>query len=122
MAPEAMLAVRRMGEGSPNVALLAVTSPDRLHAGWTEAQRARREGRATSPSHIETLLGQLPAGAGLVTVLDGHPLTLSWLGGVRRHRIAALGVERFGQSADLPDLYRLCGIDADAIVAAARDL
>ena len=120
IAPEAMLAVRHLGEASPNVALLAVTSPDRLHAGWTAASRARREGRPAEPSHAETLLAQLPVGATLVTVIDGHPLTLSWLGSVRRHRTAALGVEHFGQSADLPDLYRLCGIDADAIVAAAR--
>jgi pyruvate dehydrogenase E1 component len=122
VAPEAMLAVRRMGESTPNVALLAVTSPDLLHAGWTEGQRARREGREAPMSHVEKLLAQLPTGASLVTVLDGHPLTLSWLGAVRRHRIAALGVERFGQSADIPDLYRIHGLDADAIVAAARSL
>ena len=122
VAPEAMAAVQAMGARSANIALLAVTSPDRLHAGWTEAQRAQREGRDAPVSHAEKLLAQLPAGAGLVTVLDGHPLTLSWLGGVRRHRIAALGVERFGQSADIQDLYRIHGIDADAIVAASREI
>ncbi len=47
-------------------------------------------------------------------------MTLSWLGAVQGNPIQALGVERFGQSADLPDLYRLHGIDAAAIVAAAR--
>jgi pyruvate dehydrogenase E1 component len=54
----------------------------------------------------------------LVTVLDGHPATLSWLGAVLGHRVRALGVDRFGQSADLPDLYRVHGLDAGAILDA----
>ena len=58
--------------------------------------------------------------ATLVSVLDGHPATLSWLGAVRGHPIQPLGVDRFGQSADIDDLYRLHGIDAESIIAAAR--
>jgi len=54
-------------------------------------------------------------------VIDGHPATLSWLGGVRRHQVHPLGVQRFGQSADIVDLFRLHGIDADAIVAAVNE-
>ena len=67
-------------------------------------------------------MAELPAGAGLVTVIDGHPASLSWLGGVKRHAIEPLGVEKFGQSADLMDLYRLYGLDAEGIVRAARSL
>ena len=51
-------------------------------------------------------------------MLDGHPATLSWLAGVARHSIQALGVEDFGRSADIPDLYRVHGLDAQAIVDA----
>ena len=43
---------------------------------------------------------------------------LSWLGGVRGHRTYPLGVDHFGQSADVVDLYRVHGIDEDAIVDA----
>jgi pyruvate dehydrogenase E1 component len=39
---------------------------------------------------------------------------------VRGQRIAPLGVERFGQSGDLPDLYAAYGLDAEAIEAAAE--
>ena len=53
-----------------------------------------------------------------MTVLDGHPASLSWLGSVARHRIVPLGVERFGQSGDLPDLYREYRLDVDAILDA----
>ena len=73
-------------------------------------------------SHIDRCSRTLPDSAGLVTVLDAHPATLSWLAGVRRHRLVALGVDRFGQSGDIPDLYRLHGIDAEAIVGAAARL
>ena len=48
---------------------------------------------------------------------------LSWLGSVGGHRVVSLGVEEFGQSGDVPDLYRAYGIDTDAIVdAVARAL
>jgi len=122
LAPEALEAAHRLAERLPNVGLLAVTSPDRLHAGWTKARRARAEGDRAATSHAEHLLAELPSGAGLVTVIDGHPASLSWLGGVKRHAVEPLGVEKFGQSADLHDLYRLYGLDAEGIVKAAKSL
>jgi pyruvate dehydrogenase E1 component len=57
-----------------------------------------------------------------VTVHDGHPHTLAFLGAIRADRIATLGVTGFGQSGSLDDLYRYFGIDADTIVGAALDL
>ena len=63
-------------------------------------------------------MGRLDPGAALVTVLDGHPAALSWLGAVARHRIHPLGVTGFGQSGDIPDLYRLYGTDTEAILEA----
>jgi pyruvate dehydrogenase E1 component len=58
----------------------------------------------------------------LVTVIDGHPATLSWLGAVRGHWTRALGVERFGQSGSISDLYRHYGVDAHAILAAVQTM
>ena len=102
--------------------MLAITSPDRLYADWRSAQQKRARGEPDSWSHIERLLAPLSADAGIVTVIDGHPMSLSWLGGVRRHSVHALGVSAFGQSGDLPDLYRTYGIDAEAIAAAAHEV
>ncbi len=62
----------------------------------------------------------MPRQATLITVVDGHPATLAWLGGVCGHRTAALGVEHFGQTGTIQDLYQHFGIDADGIVAAAE--
>ena len=84
VAPEAIEAVGLMAEDRRDVGLLAVTSADRLNAGWTAAQRARERGLVHARSHVERLLADVPPHCGLVTVIDGHPATLAWLGAVVR--------------------------------------
>jgi pyruvate dehydrogenase E1 component len=118
IAPQALAAHEAILEDLPGAGLLAVTSADRLNAGWHAAERAREAGHRGARSEIEELLAPLAADANLVTVVDGHPATLSWLGAVRGHKVRALGVEHFGQSGDLPDLYRHYRIDVDAILDA----
>ena len=118
IAPEAMDAHAQLLEDIPGAGLLAVTSADRLNAGWHAAEQARQAGARHAVSHIERLLEPLAPDAGIVTVLDGHPATLAWLGAVRGHRARPLGVEHFGQTGDLVDLYRIYRIDADAILDA----
>ena len=122
VAPEAIEAVGLMAEDRKDVGLLAVTSADRLNAGWTASARARERGLVKARSHVERLLADVPQGCSLVTVLDGHPATLGWLGSVAGHRTRALGVEHFGQTGSIADLYRHHGIDANAIVAAAQSV
>jgi len=70
------------------------------------------------PSPVERLLAPLGRDARLVTVMDGHPLALSWLGSVLGHRVVPLGIESFGQSGDIPDLYRTYKLDSAAIIDA----
>ena len=119
VAAEAAEAHAQILEDVPGAGLLAITSADRLDAGWRAARRARQGGSAGARSHVERLLEPLAPGAGLVTVIDGHPAALGWLGSVLGHRAYPLGVEHFGQSGDLPDLYRVYRLDVDAIVDAA---
>ena len=120
VAPEAIAAIGRLAEDRKDIGLLAVTSADRLNAGWTAAQRAREKSLAHASSHIERLLHRLPRHCGIVTVIDGHPATLGWLGAVLGHKTRSLGVEHFGQTGSLAELYRHYGIDADGIVAAVE--
>ena len=122
VAPEAIEAVGLMAEDRRDVGLLAITSADRLNAGWTAAQRARDRGLVHARSHIERLLEPLPSHCAIVTVIDGHPATLAWLGAVAGHRTRPLGVEHFGQTGTIADLYRHHGIDAAAILRAAQQL
>ncbi len=118
VAPEVLAAHAELVLEEPGAGLLAVTSPDRLHAGWLSAARSRRTGERQAVSHIERLLSPLAPGAALVTVLDGHPAAHAWLGAVRGQRVVPLGPDRFGQGGDLPDLYREYGLDTDAILDA----
>lgn len=122
LASEAITAAGMIGGERRNVAVLAVTSADRLNAGWHAAQRARLHGDRTATCHIDTLLADAPDSAALVTAIDGHPATLGWLGSVRGHRAITLGVEHFGQTGTVSDLYRHFGIDAAAIANAAESL
>jgi pyruvate dehydrogenase E1 component len=119
VAPEVLMAAGRLAERHRDVAVLAVTSADRLNAGWTAAQRARRHGFAQAQSHAERLLAQVPEHAHLITVTDGHPATLGWLGSVQGHTTTSLGVEHFGQTGTIADLYAHFGIDAASIMDAA---
>ena len=56
----------------------------------------------------------------MVTVVDGCPSTLAWFGGVKGHRAHALGVERFGRTGTIADLYVEYGVDANAIIKVAE--
>jgi len=122
IAPEAIKAAGRIGTNRRDIGVLAITSADRLNAGWHAATRVRRRGHAGATSHIERMLANIPRHCLIITVLDGHPATLSWLGGVMGHHTVSLGVEHFGQTGTVQDLYRHYCINADAIIAAVSEL
>jgi pyruvate dehydrogenase E1 component len=121
LMPEALATWEELSADIPGLGLLSVTSPDLLHRGWTSAQAARWRG-GREPSHIEQLLSVLAPGAGLVTLCDAAPASLSWLGGVLGQRVAPLGVERFGQTGSLPELYAAYRLDGAAITEAAAEI
>ena len=120
VASEAIEAAGLMAESHRDVGVLAITSADRLNAGWTAAERARQRGNAEALSHIERLIQPLSRDCGLVTVIDGHPAALAWLGAVNGHKVKSLGVEHFGQTGTVGDLYRHFGMDTNAILHAAQ--
>jgi len=132
VAPEALAAWEQLADDIPGLGLLNVTSPDLLHRGWSARRAARWKGQVgkgqvgkgqpVPPCHAEALLSALAPGAGLVTVLDGSPAALSWLGGIKGMRVSPLGTDTFGQCGDLPDLYRTYRLDTDAIIDAAAEL
>ena len=86
--------------------------------------RALRARRGLQPGEAWILEQAFPAARAtpLITVLDGHPHTLSFLATVNQVPHAALGVAHFGQSGSIEDLYRYNGIDTDSIIRAALDL
>ena len=122
IAPEALAAWERLLDDIPGAGLLAITSPDLLHRDWSAANARRWTGGNRQLSHIETILAPLAADAGIVTLIDGSPAALSWLGSVRGQRVSPLGVDRFGQTGDLIDLYRTYRLDPEAVIDAAAEI
>jgi pyruvate dehydrogenase E1 component len=112
--PELLRAADTLGEGTE---VICVTSADLIHRAF----RARA-GFGEHPAAILDELFPAERAAPMVTVLDGDPNALAFLGGINAVPITPLGVTRFGQSGDLEDVYRHHEIDAETIVGAALDL
>jgi pyruvate dehydrogenase E1 component len=122
IAPEVLAAYAQMLDDIPGLGVLNVTSPDVLHREWSASKAARWTDRSVQTCHAEDLLSILAPDAGIVTVIDGSPGALSWLGGVHGMRVSPLGTDRFGQTGDLPDLYREYRLDSAAIIDAMAEL
>ena len=118
VAPEVEHAFREVLEDEPGAGLLAITSPDRIYENWQSVRGWQSSRRDAGSAFIEEVLAEVPNSAALITVIDGHPATLAWLGSVRGHRIYPLGVNTFGQSGDIVDLYASYGLDSNTIIEA----
>ncbi|MCY1143680.1 pyruvate dehydrogenase [Actinoplanes sp. Pm04-4] len=117
LLPEALAAADRLGTLGIAADVVCVTSPGLLF----QALRAR-DGQGHGEPWILGAAFPPERAAPLLTVLDGHPHTLAFLAGVHRMPARHLGVSGFGQSGDLPSVYRYHAIDTDSLVATALDL
>ncbi len=115
--PEVLAAAAELSDAGIAADVVCLTSPDLVF----RALQAR-QGLADGEDWILDMLFPADRAAAIVSVLDGHPHTLSFLAAVRGVPIACLGVSDFGQSGDVGDLYQYFGIDAGTIVGAAVDL
>jgi pyruvate dehydrogenase E1 component len=115
--PEVAAAADELDEAGIAADVICLSSPDLVF----RALRAR-QGLAEGDDTVLDELFPASRKAPIVAVLDGHPHTLAFLGAIRSAPIALLGVDDFGQSGDVDDLYRHFGIDAETIVGAALDL
>lgn len=108
------------GQDPRDVGVPEVTSANRLNAGWQAAKRTRSRRRRFAESQIERLLAPLPHDTRIITVIDGRPATLNWLGDARGHIVTSPGVEHFGQSGTETDLRLRYGLDKGSIAATAQ--
>lgn len=122
IAPEVLAAYDQLLDDIPSLGVLNVTSPDVLHREWSASKAARWTDKNPQTCHAEDLLSVLAPDAGIVTVIDGSPGALSWLGSVQGMRVSPLGTDRFGQTGDLPDLYAEYRLDSVAIIDAMAEL
>lgn len=118
LMPEVIAAAQLLTEQGITAGVICLTSPDLVFRSF---QQRGTVGAACADDILTTLL-PTSAPAPLVTVIDGHPHTLSYLAGARGDRMRCLGVSEFGQSSSLEDAYRLHGIDVGSIADAALTL
>jgi pyruvate dehydrogenase E1 component len=112
MLEEALQASTLAGEDGIYANVINVTSADRLFRDYFQASQ---QGKMSFLDELLPLADrQVPA----ITLLDGHPLTLAWLGAMFRAPVKPLGVVHFGETGSLQELYHKHHIDTDAVLAA----
>jgi pyruvate dehydrogenase E1 component len=114
LIPELLEAAGVLGD---DVDVICVTSADLLFRAFRG-----RAGLGDQPPEILEELLPAERAAPMVTVLDGHPDALAFLGAVNSVPLTPLGVTQFGQSGNLADVYRHHEIDAETVIGAALDL
>jgi pyruvate dehydrogenase E1 component len=116
--PEVLTAAAELADEGIAATVVDVTSPDRLYRAW---QRTLRQGvrTATAPSIPGAIRSAFPNRAPVVTVHDAASHAMSWLGSALGVPAVSLGVDSFGQSGAVADLYRAHDLDSGSIVNAA---
>ena len=119
--PEVLDAADRLMADGTNVLVLDLTSPDRLYRGWRRELRdaGRQQRAATDAHHVATLLRPAERSLPIVTVHDAASHHLAWLGSVFGTRTVPVGVDEFGQSGSIHDLYEMFDLLPEQIVTAA---
>ncbi|HET9691857.1 MAG TPA: pyruvate dehydrogenase [Acidimicrobiales bacterium] len=116
--PEVIAAAAELADEGVAARVVDVCSLDRLYRGWQAAVRGGlREGRV--PGRPAVLAALFAPGVPLVTVHDAASSTMAWLGSAAGCPTVALGVDTFGQSGSVAELYELHGLSAPAITTAA---
>lgn len=117
MMTEVLCAAEGLQDRGISAGVICVTSPDLLFRSLQAHNRL-----VDSGSGILEVLFPSRYPTPLVSVIDGHAHTLSFLGGLRNSPSIHLGVSQFGQSSSLEDAYRLHEIDVPGILGAALTL
>jgi len=116
--PEVLIAAAELKSEGVIAHVVDITAPGRLYGGW---QRTLRQGvrTATTPSFPGAMRPIFSERAPIVSVHDGASHAMAWLGSALGMPQVALGVDTFGQSGTIHDLYDINDIDAGSIVNAA---
>jgi pyruvate dehydrogenase E1 component len=110
--PEAVAAGVRLLEYGVLANVFDVTSCDLLYRGWSSGEN----------DHLSTLVEPRERRAPIVTAIDGHSHSLAFIGTALEAPTKCLGVNRYGQSGSLNELYADYSINADAIFEAGMEL
>ena len=107
MVPHALNASRDLLEDGVFATVVNCVSPDLVYRRWQAGVHVGRWTNARDRPHLP-----------VVTVMDGHPSALAWIGSMLGVQAWPLGVTRFGESGTVRELYGAAQIDSEAICAA----
>ena len=123
MVVDALEAGRKLSQEGIFANVIVVTSPDLLFRGWQHANKLKMKNPGTRFTfHLESLIPASERHVPIVTVLDGHSHALSFIGSVFGSKALCLGVDEFGQSGQVEELYDHYQIGVKAISQAARQV
>jgi pyruvate dehydrogenase E1 component len=119
--PEVVAAAGILADEGIGATVVDITSLDRLFRGWNtrQADAVRTASRPEGKGHIESLILPAERRAPIVTIHDASPHAMAWLGSVFGQKVLPIGVDRFGESGTIKDLYRSFGFLPDQIATAA---
>ncbi|MCZ6622732.1 MAG: pyruvate dehydrogenase [Deltaproteobacteria bacterium] len=118
--PEAVEAGRLLQEEDILVNVINVTGPEPLYRAFQDSVHSAMMDEAAPPSFLEEIITPRERKVPVVSIVDGHPHTLAWIGSALGTRVLPLGVVGFGQSGSRADIYREHQIDVPSIMAACR--
>jgi pyruvate dehydrogenase E1 component len=121
VVPEVLAAADQLGDEGVPALVLDLTSPDRLYRAWRLGLRdATRAARALRRDHhLASLMRPEERALPIVTVHDAASHHLAWLGSVFGTRTVPVGVDEFGQSGSIAELYGRFDLLPGQIVNAA---
>ena len=93
-----------------DIGVLIATSPDTLYSDWMDSTDKNIS------SHIEETLKLYNRNTALITIIDGHSSSLAWIGAVLGHKVYPMGLNKFGQSGELDEIYKYTNIDFKSII------
>lgn len=121
VVPEAVAAAQMLTDEGVHATVLDLTSPDRLYRQWRMGLRdaARSADAAPAPHHLDALITPTERRLPILTVHDSASHTMAWLGSVHGARVVPVGVDDFGQSGTIADLYGVFDLLPEQLVNAA---
>jgi pyruvate dehydrogenase E1 component len=118
VVPEAVDASNRLLAEGVYANVISVTGPGPLYQRFQNTIASSIESGRPPEQFMAEVIDISERSAPIVTVVDGHPHSLAWIGAAMKTLTFPLGVTSFGQSGTPPELYKEYGIDSETIMSA----
>jgi pyruvate dehydrogenase E1 component len=116
--PEVLAAAQQLADEGVVAHVVDITSLGRVFGSW---QRTLKQGirTASTPSLPGVLRATFTEKAPIVSIHDGSSHAMAWLGSALGVPQVAMGVDNFGQSGNIPDLYAIHDLNTESIINGA---